>query len=484
MRAPPGTLRFFLFSILAALLLTGCVRSVPECTAHGGAQWLDLASQHFVVHTNLSPEAARSAAVQLEHARAILLGTFPNTGSPLPLEVVIFTSPTQLEDLSGNPLLDAALIHDWRGPLLLTASSTSFLEANQLHLTLHELAHHYSASAMKRWPRWFEEGLALYLETVTIDPDAKTATRGTADQHRLEEVVRWGIVPVESLWAWQIEPDPNSGEERLRAASAWFWVHFLFNQHRHELDGFMRSLSAGEEPKAAWASAFGNLAPQAMADEANAYIAKGQVRTQRMDLELLNTSRTTRSMPDAQVHALFSRVAGATGALPRAKTEARAAATMDARDIRGLEQQVLTQEADARVAAARKLIDEHGKEPSSWLLLGLALPPGDPERGKALTFAVELDPKLFFALKELAAFQCAEGSCSEGAKLAERAASLAPGDAQVQAATAAVQKLAGNCSQAVVSQQRALEVLPHRSPVELRKKLQSELDEYRRCSGR
>ena len=469
--------------LVIVALLSGCAHRV---------QWLDLTSQHFVVHTNLAPEAARSAAVQLEHARAILLGTFPpspllgtGSGNAPPLEVVVFASPAQLQELSGDPLLDAALTHDWRGPLLLTSSSTSFLEARQLPLTLHQLAHHFSAHALRRWPRWFEEGLASYVETITIDPDAKSAVRGAADQLKLDEVVRWGILPVESLWAWDVEADPKVGLEKHRAASAWFWVHFLFNLHRKELDGFMRSLSAGEEPREAWPKAFGNLAPEALAEAARAYIAKGQVRSQKMDLELLNTSRTARSMPDAQVHALFARVAAVTGAPSRARAEALTAAKMDARDPKVQEQLAINLETvEARVAAARQLVARDGKAASSWVLLGQALPASDPERGQALAFAAELDPKSFLALSELAAFRCAEGKCAEGVPLAERAASLAPGDARVQAAAAAVQWSAALCPQAVVSQQRALEVFPHRASAEWRKQLQTQLAEYQRCLGR
>ncbi len=91
-------------------------------------------------------------------------------------------------------------------------------------------------------------------------------------------MTRWGILPVPSLWAWDVEPEQPSGLEQHRAASSWFWVHFLFNEHRPALERFLRGLSEGEEPKAAWASAFADLAPQKMTDEAAAYIARQQTR--------------------------------------------------------------------------------------------------------------------------------------------------------------------------------------------------------------
>lgn len=472
------------FVLCLFTLLSGCAHVAPECATHAGTPWLELSSQHFVVRTNLPAEEARGAAVQFERAHASVFAAFPNGGSSSlePLEVVVFTNTAQLQDLSGDPLLDAALTYDWRGPLLLTANTTALIESTQLRLTLHEMAHHASAGALRRWPRWFEEGLAVYLETITIDPQKQTAVRGAAHQLKLGEVMRWGVLPVASLWAWDVEPDPLNGLEQHRTASAWFWVHFLFNEQRSAVDRFMRSLAEGEEPRTAWQAVFGKSSPAEMAQAAEAYIVKGQTRAQVMELSQLNTAFTERVISDAQVHALLARVAGATGAWSRARVEARVAMTLGGGDLMALEQNVVTQEtAEGRVDAARALTQQTPRHAAGWLLLGLALPPTDAERGQALALAVELEPKSFFALSELAKFRCAEARCQEGVVLAEKAASLAPGDARVQAATAAVQHQAGLCALAAVSQQRALEVLPRRASTRLRAQLQSQLAEYQKC---
>lgn len=466
-------------------LLSACAHVAPECNTHAGTPWRELTSQHFVVRTPLPLEEAKAAALQLERARASLLAAFPGAARlrPDPLEVVLFTSPAQLHDLTSDPLIDAALLHDWRGPLLLTANTPVFIDSMQLRLTLHELAHYFSPTALRRWPRWFEEGLAIYLETIVIDAGKQTAVRGAANQVKLGEVMNWGILPVQSLWAWDVEPDAFNGLEQHRAASAWFWVHYLVNEHRPALEKFMRYLSEGDEPREAWAAAFGTLTAKAMADGASAYLEKRETRSQLMDLTQLNTAMTERVLPDAQVHALLARAAGASGAWPRARQEARAAMALDPREARAQEQSVVTQETtEGRIEAARRITSENAEDPVGWLLLGLALPPTDPERGQALALAAELEPRSFFALIELAAFRCAEARCPEGVTLAERAASLAPGDARVQAHTAAVLHQAGLCSQAVVSQQRALEVLTHRASAGLRKQLQARLAEYQRCA--
>ncbi len=42
--------------------------------------------------------------------------------------MVVFATAAQLQDLSGDALLDATLAHDWRGPMLLTANTSAFIE--------------------------------------------------------------------------------------------------------------------------------------------------------------------------------------------------------------------------------------------------------------------------------------------------------------------------------------------------------------------
>ena len=466
-----------------AALLSGCAHVVPECAAHGGTPWLELTSQHFVVSTNLPPSEAREAAVQLEQARTVVLAAFPMGDAPR-LDVVVFQTASQLQELAGDPVLDAALTHDRKGALLLTGNAGSFLAVTQLRSLLHELAHHFSGGVLRRWPRWFEEGLAIYLETITLDADLKTAVRGTANEVRLDEVLRWGVLPVKSLWAWDVEPDRHNGLEEHRAASSWFWVHFFFNEHRRQLDGFMRSLAAGDEPGTAWTAAFGLLSPEAMTEAATAYLAKQQTRSQKMDLSQLNTSLSERTVPDAQVHAVLSRAAAALGAWPRARAEARAAMSLDPLDLNTLEQGAVLQELpEGRLAAARSLTEAAPTLAAGWLLLGLALPASDATGGQALDQALWLDPRSFSTLIELAAARCTEGKCPEGVDFADRAGALAPGDPRVQASAALVFLQAGQCEKAVASQQHALEVLSHRASSALRAQLQARLTEYRRCSS-
>ncbi len=464
---------------LLVLALASCAHVTPECPTHGGETWRELSSAHFVVHTNLGPEAAGAAALELERARTALLPSFLGVPTPArPLEVVLFRSVAQLEDVTFDALRDGSIVHDWRGPVMVISSDGSLLESTpQLRLMLHELAHHYSGQALRRRPRWLSEGLSEYLETITLDADSKMASRGVPNQERLGEVLRWGLLPVDSLWAWDELHDERPGLEAHRLASAWFWVHYLFNEQRAGLEKFFAALGEGQEPRRAWGEVFPLWTEKAMSDAAAAYVERRNIHTQRIELGVVSAVTSQRVMTDAQVHALLARLAASTGRWVRARAETDAGLALDPNEPGVREQQVVL--ATSRVEAARQLVAAQPTLGSGWLLLALALPEA-PERTAALEQALVLEPDAFLALVELASRRCAEGRCAEGLALARRAVGLAPDDVRVVASAAAVMAKGGACAEAVSAQRHALELVPHGAPDAVRARLSTGLGVIRR----
>jgi cytochrome c-type biogenesis protein CcmH/NrfG len=147
-----------------------------------------------------------------------------------------------------------------------------------------------------------------------------------------------------------------------------------------------------------------------------------------------------------------------------------------------IEQRIVTETTpEARVAAARELTVANPELASGWLLLALALPQADPERVTDLERALERNPDSFLALSELALRRCADGHCSDGVELAERAVRIAPEDLRVLSACASVLSKAGQCARAVATQQRAVELLGHRSTTQQKQQVLARLAEYEQC---
>lgn len=464
---------------LLGLLVTGCATVSPECASHGGNTWRQVRSPHFSLVTNLSAEEAKTSMLKLELSRAAVAPVLQGAElSSAPIEVVLFASGAQLAAVTGTD--ESFWSEDFRGPLLVIQDDANILASNpQLERAMHELTHLLSARVFRRLPRWVAEGLAAYLETVTLDVREKSARRGKANQVRLGDIERWNILPVESLWAWTRVEKDKPGLEQHRLSSAWFWVYFLVNEHRAAFDGFLKALAKGDEPAAAWKAAFPELTTASMATASEKFRAEGKSTGQAIELSSVDQTITDAALPDARVHAVFSRLAALRGDWKRAVEQADLAATMDANDVVVLEQVSATRaQPQERVAAAEKATLTDPKRVEAWLLLGMA---SAEAKEAALKTVLELDSSHPTAGAELAVAARAKGQTTEALDLA-RLAYRAPANARALAMSADVLMQAGMCREALTLELRALELLPHALEETVGVKLHARLDELAKCA--
>ncbi|MBL8915344.1 MAG: DUF1570 domain-containing protein [Archangium sp.] len=464
---------------LLALLASGCATVSPECASHGGNTWRQVVSPHFSLVTNLGAEEAKASMLKLEMSRSAVLPVLQGTElSTAPIEVVLFASGAQLNAVAGTD--QSFWSEDFRGPLFVIQDDANILASNpQLERTLHELTHLLSARVFRRLPRWVAEGLASYLETVTLDVKEKTARRGKANQVRLGDIERWNILPVESLWAWTGVEKDKPGLEQHRLASAWFWVYFLVNEHRAAFEGFLKALAKGDGPSAAWKKAFPELTTASMASASDKFRAEGRSTGQSIELSRMDLAITESALPDARVHAVFSRLAALRGDWKRAAEQADLASSMDANDVAVLEQVSATRgDPEARVAAAEKATLTDPRRVDAWLLLGMA---SASAKETALKTVLELDSSQPTAGAELAVAAKANGQNNESVDFARRAY-RAPANARALAMSADVLAQAGLCREALTLELRALESLPHALEDTVAAKLHAKLDELAKCA--
>ncbi|MFT3712733.1 MAG: DUF1570 domain-containing protein [Archangium sp.] len=467
--------------ILVVLLVSGCATTGLECSAHGGTAWRQVTSPHFAMVTNLSPEEARASMLKLELSRAAILPALQGTELTTdPVEVVLFQSGAELTAATG---LDQSFWNeDFRGPLLVIQDDANILLSNpQLERTQHELSHLYSSRIFRRLPRWVAEGLASYLETITLDPKEKTARRGKANQTRLGDIEQWDLLPVESLWAWtQLEKD-KPGLEQHRLSSAWFWVYWLLNEHRTEFEGFLRALSKGDEPGAAWRKAFPSLTTQLMTEQSTKFRAEGRSTAQSIELSRVDLQIAETALPDARVHAVLSRLASLRGDWKRAAEQADVGAQMDPNDLLVLEQVSVTRsQPDERINAAEKVTLADPKRVTGWLLLGMS---ASATKEAALKTALELDSSQATAGAELAVLARSKSQLNEAIDWA-RHAYRSPANARALAMSADVLFQSGLCGEALSLELRALESLPHVQEQSIGPKLHGKLDELAACAKR
>ncbi|MBL8914456.1 MAG: hypothetical protein JNM17_27375 [Archangium sp.] len=444
---------------IAVLLLVGCSHA-PECRAHGGPQWSELRTPHFVIRTGLPIDVAGETALMLERAHAAVRTSFtelpPNAA---PIEVLLLKNELEVQEFAGQHFITGVVGGDWRGPQLLL-SADDYLSGARVdvpHLC-QALALHFQQYAFRRMPRWFAIGFAAYLSSITIDPSTNTAYRGKMVRHFVDTLYRWGVLPMEALWKWDSPPRLSRESEVHHAVSAWVVVHYLENNKRAELDKFIADLQVGLPPSEAWALEFSGMSDAELRKAATDHFEGGQFTGQLIDLGTTPRIIGKRAISDAEVHASLARFANTMRDWERARRETKTALALDAR-LAEVQEAATLAEADQtrRLELARTFANAHPNDAIAHLLLALNLPRESAERVSELERAVLLDSNEAIALSELALSRLGQKQNAEAATLAERAATLAPFSARVLASFAEVLWATGKCPFAIAALERAID---------------------------
>ena len=217
----------FALVLLLASLLSGCAAHhlKATCPTEGGPAWRELTSAHFRMRTDMDREAAGATLLQLErYRRALLLAWGEDFDPPGQVEVIALRHVSELAEFRKDILGFAASRPE--GPLVVITGDGGYALGDakaDLGTTLHELAHYLSRYAMPRQPRWFAEGLAMYLETVYVSADGNTVKLGRASPQWYAQAASRYRLNVAQLWDWD-RAEPPREEVTRYYASSWLWV--------------------------------------------------------------------------------------------------------------------------------------------------------------------------------------------------------------------------------------------------------------------
>ncbi len=461
-----------LVSLLLWFLLPGCaaVGARGLCPEKGGRPWFEARSPHFLVRTNLEAGAAEKTALELERSRRALTLAFGRGFDPKGVvDVYVVRNQFELDEFSPGALSGMAL----RGPdgVTLVMKGEGYLVADAPsvdQLQLHELAHYLSGYALLRQPRWFAEGLAQYLETLQLAGDEQSVQIGRADKNSYVYVQLHGRVDFEELWAWDLLTETRQAQMQAYYASSWVWVHFLMNQHPQRFSRFQAGLARAEDPKAAWARAFGDVSIASLNAELNNYQKSGRYTVLSVPLPQDKPAIKVRPLEDAEVHVVRAKLFGM---LSPQNTEQIAVELAEAGrlDPTGLATVELTTDADPQslVTRLRGVLAHHPKDPAVWRALSRAMSAhaeGDPaEREAAMRQAVTTNPDHPGVHNNLAWFLIQQQKAQEAVAFAARAVQLAPWASHILDTHALALARTGKCADAVLLQKRAVDMLGERA---------------------
>jgi tetratricopeptide (TPR) repeat protein len=471
---------------LGLVALVGCATGAPFiCPARGGPPWRDVASEHFVLRTDLDLEDARQLLVALERLRtAVISALFDELpASQTGVEVVAFRSEAAYRAFAP-PRVDAYYLRSAGGPPRIVLAGR--LDRRQKAMLAHEMTHHYLSSIFLRQPRWFSEGLATLMESVGDQGDGPLLTVGTAPPARSIRLNReTSKVPTRELLVW--DGSATAAHPALDYYSAsWLLAHYLSFRQPERFVDLQRRLVQGESPEAAWRGAFPDWDParpralEALDLVLEAYLG-GEAQTRfRQVRETWRGEPLVRFIPPAEVHAM--RLAlwnqGPDKGVTALRMEVTEALEEDADHPLALQFKA-TLTGEPALPLARRAVASHADDPRAWTFLAGALKgePHNAERLVAYQTAARLADGNAAALFNYSTELLAQGRSGEALPVAREAARLAPWSPPVLDGYAAVLVDLGACAQALDVQRRALEVLSERAPEPARQALRDRLQQ-------
>jgi tetratricopeptide (TPR) repeat protein len=463
-------------------------------------KWTRLQSEHFDVATDLSAPDATRAALALETTRAALRSAaWPNASEAVAARTSVVIFRDGLEFMHYFENVAAIFVRYVRPTIVLWGKPDYWEQKTGLNaeasssLLRHELTHRLASGVYARQPTWFAEGLAQFLETMTVSEDGSTATLGEADPEALRRYKRYRVHVSEAL-AWRSYTDSDPETIAGLYGISWLMVHFLHDNRGNDFDAFQNALVQGVDPEAAWKKSLGTLRPEVLDAQLRDYVQHADFKKVAVPIERTAVAPATNAViTEADVHAIRAQLA-------ISGSQTRPHAGLDAEAQREIESALALEPANPLavrllLATGRSLpkndltarlhahLEKRPDDGEAWLLLaehGIA-----SEREAAARKAAKLMPANPDACVILAWYLAASGRAEEALAVAVKATSLAPWDARGHYAHAEALFGVGRCTDAIRAETRAIDVLPDdRASSQFAEELRHKLDLYKRSCAK
>src|SRR3954469_1752612 len=449
------------------LLACACAHRPSVRPASG---WHELVSEHFVLATDAPESRSRELLSELEDAHSALRAVSWHAAHDTlaRVKVIAFYRPSDAEEVLGSSR-EGIFYRDLfgsRGIVVQLGGGAS------LTTTLHHEVHQQQLSEfVEHAPRWLDEGLACYLETVRFVGGSE-AVAGDPDRERLrfaDATADWNAI----LDTGENALSMNEWDYARFQAASWLLVRYLVEDPRRACGMFLQELARGIEPRHAFVLSFGDLDGERLRNDLRTYLTVGRLKLNRVQAASWQGTAETRALAASDVHGLRAMLllvgAAALGSHSAAiDSDAEATASLerdpgnaDAAAVSLYWRYGASAPKLARESAAREIIRAHPDDWRGWAMLADALQ-GTDEAGAARARAAELAPANPAALEALARDQLARGQAHDAVIVARRAVTLAPTDPEVLETYAAALAGSGDCAAATGLQHRVVDLMRER----------------------
>lgn len=252
-------------------------------TAAAKDTWTSVRSSNFLLVGNAGEKDIRKVATRLEQFRDVFIRLFPGAKfeTPVPTTVIVFKSMGSYKPFnSGN---NAGYFQKGQDVNYITLSAELGAQ-DPFSVIYHEYVHLLIDNTSGNVPAWFDEGLAEYYSSFSIEEDRK-AHLGELIAYHLQTLREEKQLPLRTLFAVDhSSPYYNeSGKRGAFYAESWALVHYLIlgnnGQRVPALGKFLQLIGGNTRIDDAFRQAFG-MDVEAMEKELKKYIEGHTFRMQ------------------------------------------------------------------------------------------------------------------------------------------------------------------------------------------------------------
>ena len=479
----PGPSRWHAALLVAALAGCATVPRTFQCPAQGGPAWRQLASESYVLRTDLPADEAAELLGKVERMRGAVAtglpgGAVEGTGR---VEVVAFRTVEEFRPFAAERSFGYYVRYEGGPPRIVIPGEFGPWQRAML---AHEVTHDLLSRTYRRQPRWFIEGLAVYMESVVVEDEGARIVVGRAPPLRMERAQKTTVSAAELLY-WDGTPGVHPGVDFY--ASAWVLVHWLVHERPAAFAELRRHLVAGDDPIQAWREALPEFAPLVPGATAkfdavlDGYVQGTLATTTLKGVPMPVVAYAEQPIVPPEVHGV--RLALWSFRPEKRESDLRAevaeALAEDGAHPIALEYLGVLDHLDA-APLARRAVEGHPADPRAYTYLARSLtgPEDEAERLVAFRKALELSPRNAAAYFNVAQELQASGKPGEALPFIRQAVQLAPWSTQVLAGYVAVLADLGQCEEADQVRKSAMDGMPERSTSEERRNVRERLQTF------
>ncbi len=376
------TLRRWL--VKAGLLLAPLLFAV--CLAGAAPQWRVLETPRFTVVSQISERETRAWAEEFNQFIESLKGVLTVDDRFLPRLTVVFFAKEK--DFGAyRPIGENGKVQDWIAGYFSRQETWSVIgmadrmeDESMRRIIFHEGVHWFVSADQRRYPMWFNEGLAEVFSTFSLR-NGKVEW-GDAIDSRVGSLHRQKLLPFNQLlYVKQTDKLFNESDRTgLFYSESWLFVHYLlFGQRKEErgsLNEFLTAFYSGQSTEEAFQKIFG-MDFAAMEAALDAYLSGGKYRVfLRPAGATAKVTAPFEPAPPALVQVALAKLAYGTNHLDMAKKHAEEAVRLDPNYAQGYMMLAWVlrngDSADGFFEAAQKAVRLGAQDADAFWLLAMA----------------------------------------------------------------------------------------------------------------